>query len=79
MVTETFSILGLENLLMSHKYGFSSSNRTRMPFNDLQVSLNDQFYFVSNLFTGIWLCWITLSYNSTILSYSDLMNLARSG
>ena len=36
MVTETFCMPGLWNLLVSCVYDFSSSNRTRMPFNDLQ-------------------------------------------
>ena len=46
---------------MSHVYDFSSSNRTRMPFNDLQGVLNDQFHIISDLFTEI-----CLSENSVI-------------
>ena len=64
---------------MSLTYDFSSSNRTRMPFSDLQGVLNDQFHIVSNLFTEICLCLRILSYNRAILWHSDLIDLARSG
>ena len=64
---------------MSRVYDFSSSNRTRMPFNDLKGILNDQFHIVSDLFTEICLCLRILSYNRAILCYSDLTDLARSG
>ena len=64
---------------MSHVYDFSSSNGTRMPFNDLQGILNDQFYIVSDLFTASCLCLRILSYDRAILWYSDLIDLARSG
>ena len=79
MVTETFCILGLLNLLVSHVYDFSFSNRTRMPFNDLQGVLNDQFHVVSDLFTASCLCLRILSYNRAILWYSDLIDLTRLG
>ena len=64
---------------MSHVYDFSSSNRTRIPFNDLQEVLNDQFHIVSDLFTEICLCLRVLSYNRAICWYSDLIDLVRSG
>ena len=62
---------------MSHVYDCSSSNRTKMPFNDLHGVLNDQFHVVSDLFTGIFLCLRILPYNKTISSYSVLIDLAR--
>ena len=58
-------------------YGFSSSNRTKIPFNDLQGVLNDQFHAVSDLFTGIRLCLGTLLYNKAILWYSPATDFAR--
>ena len=64
---------------MSHVYDFSSSNRTRMPFSDLQGILNDQFHVVSDLFTASCLCLRILSYNRAICWYSDLIVLGRSG
>ena len=64
---------------MSLMYGFSSSNRTSMPFKDLQGMLNEQIYTISDLSTGICLCLRILSYNETILSYSVLIDLARVG
>ena len=78
-MTDTFPILVLQNLLVSHVYGFSSSNRTKMPFNDLQGVLNDQFHVVSNLFTPICLCWSILSYNRAILWYLSKIPFARVG
>ena len=48
-----------------------------MPFNDLQGVLSDQFYVISDLFTGICLCLRILSYNRIISSYSVLIDLAR--
>ena len=56
---------------MSHVYEFSSSNRTRMPFNDLQGILNDQFQIVSDLFTEICLCLRILSYNRALVLRPD--------
>ena len=64
---------------MSHVYGFSSSNRTSMPFKDLQGMLNDQFHIVYDLLSIISLCPRILSYSRAICSYSDLIDLARSG
>ena len=64
---------------MSRAYDFSSSNRTKMPFNDLQRVLNDQFQVVSDLFTGICPCLRTLLYNKAISSYSVSIDLARVG
>ena len=49
---------------MSHVYGVSSSNRTSMPFSDLQGILNAQFHTVSFLLTIIFL--IIMSENSVI-------------
>ena len=66
-------------MLMSHVYNCSALNRTKIPFKDLQVILNDQFYVVSDSFTGICLCLRTLSYSKTMLWYSTMIHLARSG
>ena len=63
---------------MSHLYGFLSLNRTRIPFNDSQDLLNDQFHVLSN-FTGICLFLIILSYGKTILWYFNAIRLVRSG
>ena len=41
-------------MLVSRAYECSSSNRTKMTFNDLQGVLNDQFHVVSDLFTLLY-------------------------
>ena len=64
---------------MSHAYGVSSSNRTKIPFNDLQDVLNDQFQVVSDLFTSTHLRLRTLLYNKAILWYSFEIHFARVG
>ena len=64
---------------MSHVYDRSSSNRTSMPFNDLQGILNAQYHTVSDLLTILFLCLRILSYNRAICWYSDLIDLERSG
>ena len=64
---------------MSRVYDPSSSNRTSMPFSDLQGILNAQFQTVSFLLTVIFLCLRILSYSRAICSYSDLIDLARLG
>ena len=48
-------MFGLSNLLVSRVYDCSSSNRTSMPFNDLQGILNAQFHTVSDLLTIVFL------------------------
>ena len=65
-------------MLKSHVYGFSSSNRTSIPFKDLQGVLNAQFQTVSDLLTIIFLCLRILSYKRAICWYSDLIDLAKS-
>ena len=47
-------------------------------FRDKQGVLNDQFHAVSYLFTGICLCFRTLSYNKAMFWYSNAIWLARS-
>ena len=54
-------------------------NRTKIPFNDLQGILNDQFEVESDLFTGICLCLRTQSYNKAMFRYLIEARLARSG
>ena len=53
-------------------------NRTKIPFNDLQVVLNDQLHDVSDLFTRICMFLISLSYNKTMLRHSSEMFFAKS-
>ena len=60
-------------------YDRSSSNRTSMPFSDLQGVLNAQFQTVSDLLTIIFLCLRTLSYSRAICWYLDLIDLVRLG
>ena len=62
---------------MFHAYERSSSNRTKMPFRDLQGILNDQFHVVSDLFTGIRLCLRILSYCKAMFWYSSETRLVR--
>ena len=60
-------------------YDCSALNRTRIPFKDLQVVLNDQLHVISDLFTGICLFLRTLSYSKAMLWYSIVICLVRSG
>ena len=64
---------------MSSLYDSLDSNRTRIPFNDLEDVLNDQLHVVSNLFTGICLFLRILLYGKARPWYSITIELARSG
>ena len=64
---------------MYRVYNCSASNRTRIPFKDLQGVLNDQLHVVSDLLTGICLSLRTLSYCKTMFWYSIVILLVRSG
>ena len=77
-MTETFCNLGLYNLLVSHVYDCSASNRTKILFKDLQDVLNDQLHMASNFLTGIFLSLRTLSYGKAMLWYSIMIHIARS-
>ena len=56
-----------------------TSDRSEIPFRDLEGVLNDQFHVMSDLFTGICLCLRTLSYNKTMSWYSPEIWLKRFG
>ena len=64
---------------MAHAYNCSASNRTKIPFKDLQDVLSNQLHVVFDLFTRICLSLITLSYSNAMLLYFVVMCLARSG
>ena len=64
---------------MSRMYDFSSSNRTKIPFRDLQGVLNGQFQIVTDLFTGICLCLRILSYCKSMFWYLVEIRLGISG